>query len=44
MNISTVGSEGIYYDEIKEMLDYTLEVFDEFEAEFIQRVEKWLSK
>ena len=44
MNISTVGSRALYYDEIKEMLDYTLEAFDEFEAEFIQRVEKWLSK
>ena len=44
MNISTVGSRALYYDEIKELLDYTLEVFDQFEAEFIQKVEKWLSK
>ena len=44
MNISTVGSKGLYYDEIKELLDFTLEEFDKFEAEFIQRVEKWLNK
>ena len=44
MNISTVGSKDLYYDEIKELLDFTLEEFDKFEAEFIKRVEKWLSK
>lgn len=44
MNISTAGSEGLYYNEIKEILDFTLEEFDKFEAGFIKKVEKWLSK
>ena len=44
ISISENGSRGLSYDEIKGMLDFTLEEFDKFEAEFIQRVEKWLSK
>lgn len=44
ISISKNGSRGLYYDEIKELLDFTLEEFGKFEAEFIQRVEKWLSK
>lgn len=44
ISISKNGSRGLSYDEIKEVLDFTLKEFDKFEAEFIQRVEKWLSK
>ena len=44
ISISKNGSRGLSYDEIKGVLDFTLEEFDKFEAEFIQRVEKWLSK
>ena len=44
ISISKNGSRGLSYDEIKGVLDFTLEEFSKFEEEFIQRVEKWLSK
>ena len=44
ISISKNGSRGLSYDEIKGVLDFILEEFDKFEGEFIQRVEKWLSK
>ena len=44
ISISKNGSRGLSYDEIKGVLDFTLEEFSKFEGEFIQRIEKWLSK
>lgn len=44
ISISKNGSRGLSYDEIKGVLDFTLEEFGGFEEEFIQRVKKWLSK
>lgn len=44
ISISKDGSRGLSYDEIKKVLDFTLEEFGKFEEEFIQRVEKWLNK
>ena len=44
ISISKNGSRGLSYDEIKGVLDFTLEEFGKFEESFIQRVEKWLSK
>nr|DAG99259.1 MAG TPA: hypothetical protein [Crassvirales sp.] len=44
ISISKNGPRGLSYGEIKDILDFTLQEFDKFEAEFIQRVEKWLSK
>ena len=44
ISINKNGSRGLSYDEIKGVLDFTLEEFGKFEEEFIQRIEKWLSK
>lgn len=44
IQISKNGSRGLSYDEIKQMLDFTLVEFEKFETEFIKRIEKWLSK
>lgn len=44
ISISKNGSRTLSYDEVKQMLDFTLVEFEKFEKEFIQRIEKWLSK
>lgn len=44
IQISKNGSRGLSYDEIKQMLDFTLVEFEKFETEFIKRIQKWLSK
>lgn len=44
ISISKNGPRSLSYGEIKDILDFTLQEFDKFEEEFIQHIEKWLSK